>query len=67
MVIGMMRCGWNAAKVGRVSNITSRRVEMVALLEGGGESEKKKGAGRPRKSSKRTDARLVLAAKRNRF
>ena len=66
MVIGMMRCGWNAAKVG-ASNITSRCAKIVALLEGRGESEQKKGAGRSRKSSKRTDARLVLAPKPNRF
>ena len=68
LAVGMMRCGRSAASVGeelKVSRIVVWR--WWCRWKTTGKVRKQKGSGRPRKSSKRTDAKLVLAAKRNRF
>ena len=68
MVIGMMRCGRSAASVGEELQVSRTVIwRWWCRWRTVGKVEKKKGPGRPRKSSKHTDARLVLAAKRNRF
>lgn len=68
MAIGMMRCGQSSTTVAKELKISRVVVwRWWCRWKAEGNVEKKNGSGRPRVSSKRTDARLVLAAKRNRF
>ena len=68
MAIGMMRCGRSARSVANDLNVTHRTVSLWWRrwnIEGN--LERKRGSGRPRKTHNRTDRKLVIAAKRNRF
>ena len=68
MAIGMLRCGRNAREVGRVLGVSYAIVYRWWnrwLQEG--HIKRREGSGRPRKTTKRTDAKLVLACKRERF
>lgn len=68
MAIGMIRCCRTMRDVARelnVSHVTVRSWWIRWCREGN--IARKEGSGRPRKSTKVTDRKLIIAAKRNRF
>ena len=68
MAIGMMRV-WNCARrVGREINVPYSTISRWWTRWCAGEGpERRRGSGRPRKTTPRTDRKLVIACKRNRF
>ena len=68
MAVGMIRCGRSMRVVGRelsLSHVTVRRWWVRWCEEGN--VARKEGSGRPKMTSRVTDRKLVIAAKRNRF
>lgn len=68
MAIGMLRCGKKAKDVARSVGVSLAMVYKWWnrwLQEG--DLRRRRGSGRPRKTTRRADAKLVLACKRERF